>query len=227
MRSETVHIDCFFNYFPFGMTMAGRSGSANNEGSKFGFNGQLKDDEIAGEGNTYSAQFWEYSPRIGKRWNQDPVVKPWMSPYHAFSDNPIAKTDPNGNTDDWVKTEGSDKWEYDSGVQSEEMAKFRYGKNTQYMDDGGTYQGKQGDKSLGTVTVNNGGTQTWEGGSYQNKDINPYISMSNYINYTNKYNFASTSLNSEKFTFGDLKFIKTPADILGLSLQSSQELANR
>ena len=59
----------------------------------------LKDDEIAGEGNSYTAEFWQYDSRLGKRWNQDPVVKHWMSPYHAFSDNPISNIDPNGDSD--------------------------------------------------------------------------------------------------------------------------------
>ena len=107
------------NYYPFGMTMVGRSGSANSTVYNRGFQGQIKTDEISGEGNHYTAQFWEYDPRLGRRWNQDPVVKPWMSPYHAFSDNPIAKTDPNGDTDDWIKDEKTGEYKWDSKVTSE------------------------------------------------------------------------------------------------------------
>ena len=38
-------------------------------------------DEIKGQGNSYTAEFWEYEPRIGKRWNTDPVINPGESPY--------------------------------------------------------------------------------------------------------------------------------------------------
>ncbi|MBW7869146.1 MAG: hypothetical protein H3C31_12590, partial [Brumimicrobium sp.] len=54
----------------------------------------------AGKGNHYTAEFWEYSPRLGKRWNLDPVVKPHESPYAAFANNPMIFVDPNG--DDFI-----------------------------------------------------------------------------------------------------------------------------
>jgi hypothetical protein len=57
---------------------------------RFGFNGMEKDPEITGqEGSHYTAAFWEYDTRIARRWNVDPVVKPWESPYAAFANNPI------------------------------------------------------------------------------------------------------------------------------------------
>ena len=68
----------------------------NESGYKFGFNGQVKDDEIYGEGNTYSAQFWEYDARLGRRWNIDPVTYPWQSSYSCFNSNPILYADPLG-----------------------------------------------------------------------------------------------------------------------------------
>lgn len=66
---------------------------------RFGFNGQEKDDEVSGTGNTMAAEFWEYEARLGRRWNCDPIDKPWMSSYHAFSNKPIWKIDPNGAND--------------------------------------------------------------------------------------------------------------------------------
>ena len=79
------------------MQMPGRT--FNSSESRFGFNGQEKVDEIAGNGNHYTAEFWEYDPRTGERWNNDPVVKAWESPYATFSDNPILNNDPKGDTD--------------------------------------------------------------------------------------------------------------------------------
>jgi RHS repeat-associated protein len=65
---------------------------------RFGFNGQELDDEINGSGNTYSALFWEYDSRLGRRWNVDPLSNsfPWQSSYAAFNNNPINKIDPTG-----------------------------------------------------------------------------------------------------------------------------------
>jgi len=65
-------------------------------GYRFGFGGQEKDDEISGNGNTYTAEYWEYDARLGRRWNVDPVVKPWESSYAAFANNPIVYNDPTG-----------------------------------------------------------------------------------------------------------------------------------
>ncbi|MFY7733270.1 MAG: polymorphic toxin type 44 domain-containing protein, partial [Bacteroidia bacterium] len=64
----------------------------------FSFNGQEKDDEVAGEGNTMTAEFWEYDSRLGRRWNVDPLSKdfPWQSSYLTFNNNPISLIDPDG-----------------------------------------------------------------------------------------------------------------------------------
>jgi hypothetical protein len=65
----------------------------------FGFNGMEKDPEITGqEGSHYTAAFWEYDTRIARRWNVDPVTRPWESPYAAFANNPIYYTDIEGNS---------------------------------------------------------------------------------------------------------------------------------
>jgi len=64
---------------------------------RFGFNGQEKDDEIFNvTGSSYTAEFWQYDSRLGRRWNIDPVVKPWESSYAAFRNNPIWYADPSG-----------------------------------------------------------------------------------------------------------------------------------
>jgi len=85
------------DYSPFGAPLAGRTFQSGEY--RFGFGGQERDDEIAGIGNTMTAEFWEYDARLGRRWNVDPVDKPWMSPYHAFSNKPILNVDPNGALD--------------------------------------------------------------------------------------------------------------------------------
>jgi len=98
------------DYYPFGSPMPGRN--LEGERYRFGFNGQEKDNEIYGTGNSYTAEYWQYDARLGRRWNVDPVDKPWMSSYHSFSNRPITNIDPNGDNDDeWeVSSEGKVKW---------------------------------------------------------------------------------------------------------------------
>jgi RHS repeat-associated protein len=80
------------DYYPFGMQMPGRNFSSG--GYRYGFNGQERSDEVKGLGNSYTAGFWEFDPRIGRRWNLDPVYK--NSPYEVFAGNPILYSDPLG-----------------------------------------------------------------------------------------------------------------------------------
>ncbi|MFA9212584.1 MAG: hypothetical protein ACEQSR_01895 [Candidatus Methylacidiphilales bacterium] len=65
-------------------------------GYGFGFNGQEKDDEVSGAGNTMTAEFWEYDSRLCRRWNVDPLPKIHESPYAVFANNPIYIIDKNG-----------------------------------------------------------------------------------------------------------------------------------
>nr|WP_246859045.1 hypothetical protein [Chitinophaga sp. XS-30] len=82
------------DYYPFGMLMVGRGFDVG--GYRYGFNGQEKSDEIKGEGNSYTAEFWEYDPRTGRRLNVDIVAKPYESSYLAFGGNPMLNIDPSG-----------------------------------------------------------------------------------------------------------------------------------
>lgn len=83
-------------YCLFGAPMPGRNYQSSTP-YRYGMNGQEKDDEIAGNGNIYSAEFWEYDARTGRRWNQDPVTLAPISPYATFLNNPILFSDPNGD----------------------------------------------------------------------------------------------------------------------------------
>jgi len=85
-------------YPTFGSVMEGRSFVGDTSAwYRFGFGGQLKDDEIYGKGNTYSAEYWEYDARVGRRWNVDPEGIEWQSPYSVLRNSPILFIDPKGN----------------------------------------------------------------------------------------------------------------------------------
>jgi len=84
------------NYYPFGMLMPNRH--VNTPGYRFGFNGMEMDDEVDGEGNSYTAEFWQYDSRLGRRWNRDPKPNPSISEYATFAGNPIIYSDAKGDT---------------------------------------------------------------------------------------------------------------------------------
>lgn len=65
---------------------------------RYGFNGKEMSNEIKGEGNLYTAEFWEYDPRVARRWNRDPKPIIGISEYSTFLGNPISLTDPKGDT---------------------------------------------------------------------------------------------------------------------------------
>jgi hypothetical protein len=71
---------------------------------RYGMNSHEKVDEVKGSGNHYTATHWEYDPRLGRRWNQDPKPNPSISNYAAFANNPIWYSDHEGDT---IKVEGS------------------------------------------------------------------------------------------------------------------------
>jgi RHS repeat-associated protein len=74
--------------YPFGMHMSGRSFSSGSY--RYGFQGQEKDDEIKGEGNSINYKYRVHDARLGRFLSIDPLIKdyPWNSPY-AFSENRV------------------------------------------------------------------------------------------------------------------------------------------
>jgi len=65
---------------------------------RYGFGGQEQDNELYGHGNSYTAEFWQYDTRLGRRWNVDPVRVAWESGYAVFRNSPLLFSDPSGAT---------------------------------------------------------------------------------------------------------------------------------
>ena len=60
---------------------------------RYGFQGQEKDDEIKGQGNSVNYKYRMHDPRIGRFFAVDPLASsyPWNSPY-AFSENRVTNS---------------------------------------------------------------------------------------------------------------------------------------
>lgn len=85
------------------MLVPNRHGSTDSY--RYGFQGQEKDDEVKGEGNSYDFGSRMLDPRVGRWFAPDSksALQPNWSPYKAFFDNPNLFIDPDGNTE-WQAT---------------------------------------------------------------------------------------------------------------------------
>ena len=84
------------DYSPFGVELDGRTVSL--EGYRFGYQGSEKDNEFKGNGNSYTTEFRQLDPRLGRWLSVDPLFAkfPWQSSYCAFNNCPILLCDPLG-----------------------------------------------------------------------------------------------------------------------------------
>ncbi|MDY0780891.1 RHS repeat-associated core domain-containing protein [Tenacibaculum sp. IB213877] len=81
-------IIAFNDYYPFGMLMPNRHGQADSY--RYGFQGQEKDDEVKGEGNSINYKFRMHDPRVGRFFAVDPLASKYShyTPY-SFSGNKV------------------------------------------------------------------------------------------------------------------------------------------
>ncbi|KEZ94010.1 hypothetical protein IL45_02365 [Nonlabens ulvanivorans] len=92
------------------MLLNNRHGSVDSDAYRYGFNGMERDDEVKGEGNSYTTLFRQYDPRLARWKSIDPKSVAWDSPY-SFSRNSVLVFNdplgdcPDGNCDD-KKTPG-------------------------------------------------------------------------------------------------------------------------
>ena len=120
--------------------------SKQSDKYRFGFNGQEKDNEIAGVGNHNTAEFWEYDTRVGRRWNTDPRPNPSISNYACFANNPIFNIDVKGDTTyRFNKSDGKYLGMFDTDAAGQigsygSMKTIGKGKNKQEIWDGQRFE---------------------------------------------------------------------------------------
>ena len=132
--------------YVFHQTMPNRSYNSNSY--RYGLsNGQEKDNEIF-EG-AFTAEFWEYDSRTGRRWNLDPVIHVYESPYACFGNNPIFYVDLNGDTkgepEGVVRVKNGDtpeKIAKDAGITVTELASLNAGRTN--LGNGGHFNSPAG-----------------------------------------------------------------------------------
>ncbi|MET2996932.1 hypothetical protein B0A78_13240 [Flavobacterium columnare NBRC 100251 = ATCC 23463] len=83
-------------YYPFGSLVPNRHGSST--AYRYGYQGSEKDDEIKGEGNSYTTHYRLLDPRVGRWLTRDPKFTAFESPYASMGNNPILFNDKPGDT---------------------------------------------------------------------------------------------------------------------------------
>jgi RHS repeat-associated protein len=183
------------DYYPFGMVLPGRSFTADVY--RYGFNGMEQDDEVAGEGNSYTTHYRQYDARIARWTSVDPLFSSfsWQSAYAAFDNNPVYYKDPAGAASegpggpDKPAPEGSPEgfrqfWDDDGALERSEVFYWHY-------DDDGT------------------GTGSWmSSGDYRNQ-----IEYLGALQGSQSYNFQASHLDLNVGAWAPLFLIDTRASL--------------
>ena len=90
-HSPCVGIRTCSDYSPFGVELDGRTVSL--DGYRFGYQGSEKDNEFKGEGNSYSTEFRQLDPRLGRWLSVDPKPEVGISTYTCMANNTILYND--------------------------------------------------------------------------------------------------------------------------------------
>lgn len=100
----TPDVFAFNDYYPYGMLLNNRHGSVDSDPYRYAFQGQERDDELKGEGNSYNYTFRMHDPRLGRFFAVDPLSPqyPMLTPYQFASNSVIAKAEIEGLEGGWV-----------------------------------------------------------------------------------------------------------------------------
>ena len=170
-----------FLYAPYGDIISEYNTHVMGEAfPKYSFNAKELDEETGFY--YYEARYYNPPTFISR----DPLMseKPWLTPYHYCSNNPIGRVDPSGMMDDWVEKNGTIYWDNSVTSPTETKGDVNYlGKEGYGYDEesGGIMHYKpDGTKSAYVITLK-GISVSSNGEAYQTE--NRSISNNNKSGY--------------------------------------------
>ncbi len=97
------NIVTFSDFYPFGMlARQGKNPEADNY--RYAYQGSEVDNEVKGDGNSYTTSFRQLDPKLGRWLSIDPKATAWESPYVSMANNPIWYNAPLGDTIKFLKS---------------------------------------------------------------------------------------------------------------------------
>jgi RHS repeat-associated protein len=129
----TAQVMSTSDYYPYGMLMPGRNHSVSDD-YRYGFQGQEKDDEIKGEGNSINYKYRMHDPRLGRFFAVDPLASEYPhNSVYAFSENRLL---------DGVELEGLEFAAfYADGTQTKDLENAAYAEYVGYDMSGNPVEG--------------------------------------------------------------------------------------
>lgn len=108
--------------------------------TRYLFNGMEADNEVKGNGNSYTTEYRQYDPRLGRWLCIDPMasLRISLNPYNSMSNNPISRIDPKGNIDDNYTIHEDGKIQVEK--TNDKTDNFKYVNNEGLTTDLGTYE---------------------------------------------------------------------------------------
>jgi hypothetical protein len=180
-----------------------------------------KDDEIYGNGNLYTAEFWEYDARLGRRWNIDPVINPSESGYATFRNNPIVLTDPDGDCADCKEEEPVEPAENQSTNDNIKINDLPKANNVGEFLVGAVDKLKTGDKISGTEIKDFINPSPDKGGE---KELGEILDKIDYLGVTKDGNKTTLTVNLKDNAKSITKTIKTPDGDFKITVKTGTEL---
>ncbi len=170
VTDQNQNITQGFLYAPFGeITTEYNANFGNDVLPKYSFNAKELDEETG----MYYYEARYYKPPVFT--SRDPMMdqKPWLTPYHYCSNNPVERVDPSGMLDDWVeKADGTIYWDEKATSPSTTkngeryLGKKGYDVNTLYLPDGTT---KKRVNTLEPVNITDKATEHQKAMCYKHK----------------------------------------------------------
>ena len=163
---------------------------------KYSFNAKELDEETG----MYYYEARYYKPPVFT--SRDPMMnqKPWLTPYHYCSNNPVGRVDPSGCDDDWYKSDdGTVKWAEGHAATVVDVN----GKT--YRNIGETYSKQNADGSYSNYYQNAGfkSTKKFNAKDYilKNNLVGKYIGNNSPLSVSSKKELFQASIHHAQNTF--------------------------
>ena len=181
-----------------------RHGSSDSY--RYGFQGQEKDDEIKGEGNSLNYTYRMHDPRINRFFAVDPLFKsfPWNSPY-AFSENRLLDAVELEGLEAYVLNNGTQEYTYDATATEDNVPEGNTYIGPSRLDVGNHFEGNNSFKSFfGYDPVWKDGIDNGPDEAYNSPDVTWGI----FANWTY---MSNSEYGGEQFIYGTLNGINVVA----------------